>query len=89
MPVGDGESGTLPISTNPGSIRVEAGELRLTRGTLLVVRRLEAAAVAGLLWFSWCVFSVRRNILCFFCGLLHVDGRLAAFTFVIMLCPVS
>ena len=49
----DSESGTRPISTNPGSM--QAGEYGLiTRGTCFVARRLEVVAVAGL-WTSWWV----------------------------------
>ena len=58
----DCESCTMPIFTNPGS--AESGEYSLTRGTCLVVRRLEVVAVAGLLWISWCVW-VRREIFLF------------------------
>ena len=47
----DCESCTRPISTNPGSMK--AGEYGLTRGTCVVVRRLELVTVAGLLWLSW------------------------------------
>ena len=54
----DCENCTRPISTNPGSM--EVGEYGLTRGTSFVARRLEAVAVAGLLWISWCV-RVRRD----------------------------
>ena len=45
--IGNCESCTKPISTNPGSM--EAGEYGLTRGTCFVARRLEVVAVAGLL----------------------------------------
>ena len=51
----DCKSCIRPISTNSGSI--EAGEYELTRGTCFVARRLEAMAVAGLLWISWCVLG--------------------------------
>ena len=51
----DCESCTKPISTNLGSM--EAGEYGLTRGTCFVARHLEAVAVAGLLWISWCVLG--------------------------------
>ena len=44
-----------PISTNPGSM--EVGEYDLTRGTRFVARCLEAVAVVGLMWVSWCVFG--------------------------------
>ena len=33
---------------------MEAGEYGLTRGTRFVASRLGVAAVAGLLWISWC-----------------------------------
>ena len=36
---------------------MEAGEYGLTRGTCFVAHRVEVAAVAGLLWISWCVFG--------------------------------
>ena len=36
---------------------MEAGEYGLTRGTCFVARHLEVAAVAGLLWISWCVLG--------------------------------
>ena len=36
---------------------MEAGEFGLTRGTWVFARRLEAVAVAGLLWLSWCVLG--------------------------------
>ena len=45
--IGNCESYTRPISTNPGSM--EAREYRLTRGTCLLACRLELDAVAGLL----------------------------------------
>ena len=51
----DCESGTRPISTNPGSM--EAGECGLTRGTCFVGCHLAVVAVAGLLWISWCVLG--------------------------------
>ena len=51
----DCEICTRTISTNPGSM--EAGEYGLTRGTCFVARRLEAVAVAGFLWISWCVLG--------------------------------
>ena len=51
----DCESCTRPISTKPGSM--EAGEYGLTRGTCFVASCLEVAAVAGLLWISWCVLG--------------------------------
>ena len=51
----DCESCTRPISTTPASMK--AGEYGLTRGTCLVVCRLELDAVAGLLWISWCVLG--------------------------------
>ena len=41
---------------------MEAGEYGLTDGTRFVARRLEVVAVAGLLWISWCVFWVRRDL---------------------------
>ena len=53
-----------PISTNPGSI--EAGEYGLTRGTCFVARRLEVAAVAGLLWIPWCVLGAAGFRVLFF-----------------------
>ena len=59
----DCESGTGPISTNPGSM--EAGEYGLTRGTCFVAHRLEVVALAGLLWISWCVLG-RRDFFAFF-----------------------
>ena len=59
----DHESCTRPMSTNPGSM--EAGEYGLTRGTRFVASRLEVVAVAGLLWFSWCVFG-RADFFSFF-----------------------
>ena len=37
---------------------MEACEYGLTRGKYFVARRLEAIAVAGLLWISWCFFTV-------------------------------
>ena len=43
------------IRDSPGSM--EAGEYGLTRGTCFVARRLEAVAVAGFLWISWCVLG--------------------------------
>ena len=49
----DCESCARPISTNPGYM--EACEYGLTDGTCLVARRVEAVAVVGLLWISWCV----------------------------------
>ena len=36
---------------------MEAGEYGLTRGTWVFARRLEAVAVAGLLWIQWCVLG--------------------------------
>ena len=51
----DCESCTTPISTNP--VCLEAGEYGLTCGTWCFARRLEVAAVAGLMWVSWCVFG--------------------------------
>ena len=53
--IGNCESCTGPISTNPGSM--EAAVYGLTRGMCLVARRLEVVAVAGLLWISWCVLG--------------------------------
>ena len=44
---------------------MEAGEYGLTRGTRFVASRLEVVAVAGLLWFSWCVFG-RADFFSFF-----------------------
>ena len=71
------ESCTRPISKNPGSM--EAGEHGLTRGTCFVARRLEAVAIAGLLWISWSVlggtglFVFFVPVFFFFAhGLLHV-----------------
>ena len=49
------ESGTRPISTNPGSM--EAVEYGPTRGTCFVARRLEVVVVARLLWISWRVLG--------------------------------
>ena len=45
----------MSISTNPGS--TEAGEHELTCGMRFVARCLEVAAVAGLMWISWCVLG--------------------------------
>ena len=59
----DCESCTRQISTNSGSM--EAREYGLTRRTCFVARRLEVVAVAGLLWFSWCVFG-RADFFSFF-----------------------
>ena len=53
--IGNCESCTRPISTNPGS--TEASEYGLTRWTCFVARRLEVVAVAGLLWISWCALG--------------------------------
>ena len=36
---------------------MEAGEYGLTRGTWVFARRLEAVAVAGLLWIQWYVLG--------------------------------
>ena len=36
---------------------MEAGKYGLMRGTCFVAGRLEAVAVAGLLWLSWCVLG--------------------------------
>ena len=47
-----------PISITPGSM--EACEYGLTRGTSVVTRSEEVAAVAELLWTYWCVW-VRRD----------------------------
>ena len=58
----DCESCTRPIATNP--VSMEAGEYGLTRGTCLVAHHLEVVAVAGLQWFSWCVW-VRRDFVLF------------------------
>ena len=44
---------------------MEAREYGLTRRTCFVARRLEVVAVAGLLWFSWCV-SVRCDFVFLF-----------------------
>ena len=55
FPIGNYESCTRPISTNPGSIN--AGEHRLTRWTCSVSRRLEVVSVAGLLWIPFCVLG--------------------------------
>ena len=59
--IGNCESCTRPISTNPGSI--EAGEYGLTRWTCFVARRLEVVAVAGAVdivvclgWGDFCFF---------------------------------
>ena len=41
------------------------GELGLTRETFFVVRLLELASVAVLLWFWWCVLSAAGFL--FFC----------------------
>ena len=46
--IGNCESCTRPISTNPESM--EAGEYGLTHGTWFFARRLEVVAVARLLW---------------------------------------
>ena len=58
---------------------MEAGEHGLTRGTCFVARRLEAVAIAGLLWISWSVlggtglFVFFVPVFFFFAhGLLHV-----------------
>ena len=65
---------------------MEAGEYGLSHGTCSVARRLEVAAVAGLLWISCCVSGAAgfRVFFVFFCpnahGLLQVCGRLASFT---------
>ena len=48
--IGNYESCTRPMSTNPGFM--EAGEYGLTRGIRLVARRLEVVAVSRLLWMS-------------------------------------
>ena len=83
----DCESCTRPISTTPASMK--AGEYGLTRGTCLVVCRLELDAVAGLLWISWCVLGGADLFSVFFFsiffssnahGLLQVCGHLASFT---------
>ena len=52
------ESGSSPIYITPESM--EAGEYGLMRGTCSVTRRMDAAAVAELLWTYWC-FEVRRD----------------------------
>ena len=62
---------------------MEAGEYGLTRGTCFVARRLEVVAVAGLLWVSWCIWGAAGFRFFFFPnahGPLHVIGRLASFT---------
>ena len=45
---------------------MEACEYGLTRGTRCVARRLEVAAVAGLLWISCCVLGAAGFFSCFF-----------------------
>ena len=45
------ESGSRPNSIPPESM--EAREYGLTRGTCFVTRRIDAAAVAELLWICW------------------------------------
>ena len=59
----DYESWTRLISTNPGFMEVD--EYGLTRGTCFVAHRLEVAAVAGLLWISWCVLGGSDFFVCF------------------------
>ena len=74
---------------------MEAGEYGLTRGTRFVASRLEVVAVAGLLWFSWCVFGRADFFHGFFLrffftnahGLLQVRGRLASFTSLLVMRP--
>ena len=53
--IGNCESCTRPISTNPGS--TEAGVHGLKSGICYVARRLEVVAVDGLLWISWCALG--------------------------------
>ena len=53
----DSESGTRPISTNPGSM--QTSEYGLTRGTCFVARRREVVAVAG---------AAVDFVVCFGCG---------------------
>ena len=48
----------------PGSM--EAREYGLTRETCFVARRLEVAAVVGLLWISWCVLGGADFVVYFF-----------------------
>ena len=58
----------------PGSMG--AGEYGLTRGTCFVTRRIDAAAVAELLWTYWCVW-VRRDFV--FISLIYSLRRHTAF----------
>ena len=88
----DCERCTRPISTNAGS--TEAGKYGLTRGTCFVACRLEAVAVDGLLWISWCVSGAAGSRVYFSFsfssdahGLMQVRGHLASFTSLLVMRP--
>ena len=53
---------------------MEADEYGLTRWTRFVARRLEVAAVAGLVWISWCVLG-GANFVVFFGSILFFFER--------------
>ena len=73
--IGNCESCTRPIFTNPGSM--EAIEPGLTRWTCFVASRLEVVAVAGLLWISWCVLGGANFFVCFFFDLVFLRTHTA------------